>query len=117
VALSDTEGVREFVTPLCDDEYPASGGPGHRAFPHAYDPLTGVCRWSFTVFDRLQLIAPFVEQSPVHPGRWESATMLSQRFNRSTAIFQNALGYRPIARFFATRSSFLSKCANGECLI
>jgi hypothetical protein len=33
--------------------------------------------------------------------------MLSQRFNRSTAIFRNALGYRPINRFFATRS-FLS---------
>jgi hypothetical protein len=27
--------------------------------------------------------------------------------NRSTAIFRNALGYRPITRFFATRS-FLS---------
>jgi hypothetical protein len=35
--------------------------------------------------------------------------MLSQRFNRSTAIFRNALGYRPITRFFATRSSFLCK--------
>jgi hypothetical protein len=35
--------------------------------------------------------------------------MLSQRFNRSTAIFQNALGYRPITRFFATRSSYLCK--------
>jgi hypothetical protein len=31
----------------------------------------------------------------------------SQRFNRSIAIFRNALGYRPIVRFFATRS-FLS---------
>ena len=33
--------------------------------------------------------------------------MLSQRLNRSTAIFRNAMGYRPIVRFFATRS-FLS---------
>jgi hypothetical protein len=35
--------------------------------------------------------------------------MLSQRFNRSTAIFRNALGYRPITRFFATRSPFLCR--------
>ena len=35
--------------------------------------------------------------------------MLSQLFNRSTAIFRNAWGYRPMARFFATRSSFLCK--------
>jgi hypothetical protein len=35
--------------------------------------------------------------------------MLSQLFSRSTAIFRNALGYRPIARFFATCSSFPCK--------
>ena len=35
--------------------------------------------------------------------------MLSQLFNRSTAILRKALGYRPIARFFATRSSFPCK--------
>src|SRR5271169_935203 len=35
--------------------------------------------------------------------------MLSHPFNRSTAIFRNALGYRPIARFFATRSPFPCK--------
>src|SRR5258708_35554680 len=35
--------------------------------------------------------------------------MLSHPFNRSTAIFRNALGYRPIARFFATRSPFLCR--------
>src|SRR5438128_7012335 len=35
--------------------------------------------------------------------------MLSQLFNRSTAIFRNPWGYRPMARFFATRSSFLCK--------
>ena len=33
------------------------------------------------------------------------ATMLSQLFNRSTAIRRNSFGYRP-ARFFATRSPF-----------
>jgi hypothetical protein len=33
--------------------------------------------------------------------------MFSQLFSRSTAIFRKAFGYRPIARFFATRSSFL----------
>src|ERR1035438_9487410 len=32
--------------------------------------------------------------------------MFSQLFNRSTAIFRNAFGYRPTARFFATRSPF-----------
>src|SRR5208283_15980 len=32
--------------------------------------------------------------------------MLSQLFNRSTAIFRNAFGYRPTARFFATCSPF-----------
>ena len=35
--------------------------------------------------------------------------MLSQLFSRSTAIFRNALGYLPTARFFATRSSFPCK--------
>src|ERR1700677_2697533 len=35
--------------------------------------------------------------------------MLSHPFSRSTAIFRNALGYRPIARFFATRSPFPCK--------
>src|SRR5205085_3941855 len=34
--------------------------------------------------------------------------MLSQPFSRSTAIFRNALGYRPTRRF-ATRSSFPCK--------
>jgi len=29
--------------------------------------LAKVCRWSFAVFDWLQLISPFVEQSPVDP--------------------------------------------------
>lgn len=43
------------------------------------------------------------------PSSPESATMLSQVFSRSTAIFRNAFGYRPIARFFATRSSFPCK--------
>jgi hypothetical protein len=32
--------------------------------------------------------------------------MLSQLFNRSTAIFRNAFGYRPTVRFFATCSPF-----------
>lgn len=45
----------------------------------------------------------------MHPGSWGSATMLSKHFNRSTDIFRNALGHRPITRFFATRSSFLCK--------
>src|SRR4030095_16631171 len=43
------------------------------------------------------------------PSSAESATMLSHPFSRSTAIFRNAWGYRPVVRFFATRSPFPCK--------
>ena len=38
--------------------------------------------------------------------------MFSQLLSRSTAIFRKAFGYALIARFFATRSSFLCELAN-----
>src|ERR1700730_62185 len=41
--------------------------------------------------------------------------MLSQSFNRSTAIRRNSFGYFP-TRLFATCSSFPCKCALSECL-
>jgi hypothetical protein len=43
------------------------------------------------------------------PSSLDNARTLSQPFSRSTAIFRKASGYRPIARFFATRSSFPCK--------
>ena len=68
--------------------------------------LARACRWSLAVFDRLQLIPPFVEQSvhPPAPGRARRPGRTSSSARRPSSI-----RYRPSVRFFATRSSFRGK--------
>ena len=62
-----------------------------------------------TVVEGIKLIAPLVQQPPMYAKFLPtSATMLSQVFNRSTAIRRNSFGYRP-TRLFATRSAFPCK--------
>ena len=56
---------------------------------------------------------PFVEQSPVHTQLLGERDDVVATLQPLDSHFRDVLRYRPIARFFATRSSLISaKCAN-----